>query len=119
MTVLLFFVQALGLLLGTFFDGEFTTIVAALGANVVIHNLGSAVAASGQLRFLQRIVRSSLGRTGLRESVFWMWHIITFFVYLFQLFQCFPAGVDVVVVVRMLFIDEVLHHLGVAFSFGV
>lgn len=38
------------LLLGTFFDGEFTTIVAALGANVVIHNLGSAVAASGQLR---------------------------------------------------------------------
>lgn len=119
MTVLLFFFQALGLLLGTFFDGEFTTIVAALGANVVIHNLGSAVAASGQLRFLQRIVRSSLGRTGLRESVFWMWHIITFFVYLFQLFQCFPAGIDVVVVVRMLFIDEVLHHLGVAFSFGV
>ena len=74
------------LLLAAVFDGEFSAVVAALGANVVVHDLCAAVAASGQLRFLQRIVRSSLGRTGLRESVFWMWHIIIFFVYLFQFF---------------------------------
>ena len=72
------------LFLGVLFDGQFAAVVTAFGANVVIHDLCAAVAASGQLGFLQRIVRSSLGRSGLRESVFWMWHIVTFFYLLFQ-----------------------------------
>jgi len=101
------------------FDSEFAAVVAALGANMVVHDLCTAVAACGQLRFLQRIVRSSLGRTGLRESVFWMWHIITFFYYLFQFFQSFPTGIRVVGRMSVFFFREVLGHLGVAFSFGV
>lgn len=74
-------------------DSEFSTIVAALGANVVIHNLCAAVAASSQLCGLQRIVRSSLGRSGLRESVFWMWHIITFFCLFISLLVVSPSPV--------------------------
>jgi len=74
------FKSHLGLFLGAFFDSEFTSVVAALGAYMVIHDLCAAIAASRQLGALQRIVRSSLGRSGLRESVFWMWHIITFLI---------------------------------------
>ena len=107
------------LFLGTFFDGEFTTVVAAFGANMVVHDLCAAVAASSQLRFFQRIVRSSLGRTGLRESVFWMWHIIIFFVYLFQSFQCIPAWVGIIAVVLLLAVGKELYHVGVTLSFGV
>jgi len=107
------------LLLGTFFDGELTTVVAALGAYMVVHNLGSAVAASGQLRFLQRIMRSSLSRTGLRESVFWMWHITIFFVYLFQLPQSFPSRVGIVGLALRLVAGDILRHLWVAVSFRV
>ena len=47
---------------------------------MVVHDLCAAIAAGSQLGALQRIVRSSLGRSGLRESVFWMWHIITFLI---------------------------------------
>ena len=70
------------LLLSVLFDCEFASVVSAFGTYMVVHYLCAAIAASRQLRALQRIVRSSLGRSGLRESVFWMWHIITFF-YLF------------------------------------
>ena len=70
------------LLLGVLFDCEFASVVSAFGTYMVVHYLCAAIAASCQLSALQRIVRSSLGRSGLRESVFWMWHIITFF-YLF------------------------------------
>ena len=74
------FKSHLRLFLGAFFDGEFTSVVAALGAYMVVHDLCAAIAAGSQLGALQRIVRSSLGRSGLRESVFWMWHIITFLI---------------------------------------
>ena len=92
-TLSFFSTQVNYLFLSTFFNGEFSTIVAALGANVVIHYLSSAVAACGQLRFLQRVVRSSLSRSGLRESVFWMWHIIIFFYLLFHsVYNSFSAA---------------------------
>ena len=62
----LFQLATLGRLrLSVFLDGEFTSVVAALGAYMVIHHLGAAVAASGQLRRLQTVVSSSLRRTGL------------------------------------------------------
>lgn len=54
-----------GLLGHIFFDSEFTTVVPTLGAYMVIHYLCAAIAACSQLRFLQRVVRSSLGRSGL------------------------------------------------------
>ena len=54
-----------GLGLGVFFDGKFTSVVSAFGTYVVIHDLGTAVAASGELCFFQAVVRSSLGRSGL------------------------------------------------------
>ena len=82
----------LGLFLGVLFDGEFTSVVAALGAYMVVHNLCAAIAASSQLSALQRIVRSSLGRSGLRESVFWMWHIITFFYLFISASLMLPSG---------------------------
>ena len=71
------------LFLGTFFDGEFASVVSAFGTYMVVHDLCAAIAAGRQLGALQRIVRSSLGRSGLRESVFWMWHIITFLIIYF------------------------------------
>ena len=80
------------LLLVAFGDGEFTAIVAALGAYVVIHNRCAAVAAGAQLCGLQRVVRSSFGRSRLRESVFWMWHIITFLIYYFNCFSASHRG---------------------------
>ena len=59
---------------------------------MVVHYLCAAIAASRQLRALQRIVRSSLGRSGLRESVFWMWHIITFFCLFISTLSTLPIG---------------------------
>ena len=82
----------LGLFLGVLFDGEFTSVVAALGAYMVVHDLCAAIAASSQLSALQRVVRSSLGRSGLRESVFWMWHIITFLIIYFKFLSASHRG---------------------------
>ena len=53
------------LLLRVLLNGKFASVVAALGAYVMVHDLCTAVAACGQLGALLRIVRSSLGRTGL------------------------------------------------------
>ena len=53
------------LLFGVLLDGEFAAVVTAFGAYVVIHYLCAAIAAGCQLGALQRVVRSSLGRTGL------------------------------------------------------
>lgn len=53
------------LFLSVLLDGQFAAVVPAFGAYVVIHNLGTAIAAGGELRFLQAVVRSSLGRSGL------------------------------------------------------
>ena len=107
------------LLLVALGDGEFAAVVAALGAYMVIHNSCAAVAAGAQLAGFQRVVRSSFGRSRLRESVFRMWHIITFLIYLFQFFQCFPAGVDVAFGTGGVLVGEKPDHLGVAFSVGV
>lgn len=41
-------------------DGKFAAVVTAFGTNVVHHNLGTTVAARGQLGSLQAVVRSSL-----------------------------------------------------------
>lgn len=63
-----------------FLDSKFTAVISAFGTYVVIHYRSTAVAASGELCFLQAVVRSSLGRSGLGESVFWMWHNLYFFI---------------------------------------
>ena len=54
-----------GLGLGAFLDGKLAAVVTALGANVMEHNLCAAVAASGQLGFLQTVMSSSLGSSRL------------------------------------------------------
>ena len=87
---------------------------------MVIHDLCAAIAAGRQLGALQRIVRSSLGRSGLRESVFWMWHIITFLIYLFQISKRFPSRIGLIITLLLLLATaDVFHRFWVAFSFGV
>ena len=53
------------LLLSVLFDCEFASVVSALGTYMVVQYLCAAIAASRQLSALQRIMRSSLGRSGL------------------------------------------------------
>ena len=55
-------------------DGKFAAVVTAFGAYVVIHYRSAAIAARGELGFLQTVVCSALRCASLRESVFWMWH---------------------------------------------
>ena len=75
--------QCRGLLLDVLLDGQFASVVPALGANMVIHYRSAAIAARGELGFLQTVVCSAFRCASLRESVFWMWHIITIFICLF------------------------------------
>ena len=84
------FAKCIGLCLGVLLDGEFAAVVTAFGAYVVIHYWSSAIAASGELCFLQGVVCSALRCASLRESVFWMWHITIIFVY-FSI-NCFSAS---------------------------
>lgn len=51
--------------LSVLLDSKFTSVVSAFGTYVVIHYLGTAIAAGGELSCLQAVVRSSLGRSGL------------------------------------------------------
>ena len=64
-------------------DGEFAAVVTAFGAYMVIHYWSAAIAARGELGFLQTVVCSALRCASLRESVFWMWHNLLFFICLF------------------------------------
>ena len=79
------FAKCIGLCLGVLLDGEFAAVVTAFGAYVVIHYWSTAVAAGGKLCFLQGVVCSALRCASLRESVFWMWHIIIIFLFIFPL----------------------------------
>jgi hypothetical protein len=77
--------KCIGLCLGVLLDGEFAAVVTAFGAYVVIHYWSTAVAAGGKLCFLQGVVCSALRCASLRESVFWMWHIIIIFLFIFPI----------------------------------
>lgn len=65
--------------LHAFFDSQFTSVIAAFGAYVVVHNGCAAVAAGRELSGLNFVVSSSFCCSGLRKPVFWMWHNLLFF----------------------------------------
>ena len=53
------------LCLDILFDGEFASVISAFGTYVMHHDLGTTVAACGQLRSLKAVMRSSFSRSRL------------------------------------------------------